>query len=147
MLGGNSLGESTKEAKREATMTTSDSVIPVFASMPPVRSLRPACPSRLWSTPHCTRSFDVEHHRAVVVMISDAVPSGPAALACRATLTAVGHSTPVEFTAHVTGTAYGTVTLSAELAVDRTRFGMTWNPLRIAATQARATVTARFIRQ
>lgn len=38
------------------------------------------------------------------------------------------------------------MTLRAELAVDRSRFGMTWSPLRMAAMQATGTVTARFIR-
>ncbi len=91
--------------------------------------------------------FDVEHHPAVTVTISDAAPSGPSALTCHATLTAAGHTEPVEFTAHVTGIADGAVAVTAELVVDRTRFGMTWSPLRIAAKQARATVMARFTRQ
>jgi polyisoprenoid-binding protein YceI len=38
------------------------------------------------------------------------------------------------------------VTLQAEVTVDRSRFGMTWSPLRITSMQATGSVTARFTR-
>ena len=35
--------------------------------------------------------------------------------------------------------------LHAEIEVDRTKFAMTWSPLRVAAFPARGTVVARFV--
>jgi hypothetical protein len=37
------------------------------------------------------------------------------------------------------------VVLRSELAIDRTKFAMTWSPLRMAAPIARGTIVARFV--
>ena len=63
------------------------------------------------------------------------------------TLEAVGVTEPLRFTADVAEASAEAVTLRAELAVDRSRFGMTWSPLRMAAMQATGVVTARFARE
>jgi polyisoprenoid-binding protein YceI len=91
--------------------------------------------------------FDVEHHPEVVVTVHRAEPLAGTALLCHATLEAAGHEEPLEFIANVDGAAPDAVTLRAEVVLDRTRFGMTWSPLRIAARQARAMLTARFVRK
>lgn len=91
--------------------------------------------------------FDVAHHPEVVVTVHRAEPLAGTLLLCHATLEAAGHEEPMEFTANVEGAAPDAVTLRAEVVLDRTRFGMTWSPLRIAARQARAVLTARFVRQ
>ncbi len=89
--------------------------------------------------------FDVEHHPSVTVTVSAATAAGPGALACTGTVEAAGHVEPLEFTARVEP-GDGAVTLRAEITIDRTLFGMTWSPLRIASSLARATVVARFTR-
>jgi polyisoprenoid-binding protein YceI len=90
--------------------------------------------------------FDVEHHPTVVVTVTAASAAGPDTLACQGTLEAAGHAEPVEFTARVDVAGEKAVVLHAEIEVDRTKFAMTWSPLRVAAFPARGTVVARFVR-
>jgi polyisoprenoid-binding protein YceI len=90
--------------------------------------------------------FNAGRHPHLVVTVTGATPTGPAALACQGSLVAAGHAEPVEFTAHVADASAETVVLRAELVVDRTRFAMTWSPLGMASAMARATVVARFAR-
>ena len=90
--------------------------------------------------------FDVEHHPQVVITVTAASPAGPDTLACQGTLEAAGHTEPIEFTARVDVASDGAVVLHAEIEVDRTKFAMTWSPLRVAAFPARGTVVARFVR-
>jgi polyisoprenoid-binding protein YceI len=90
--------------------------------------------------------FDVEHHPKVVVTVTAASPAGPDTLACQGTLEAAGHREPIEFTARVNVASENAVVLHAEIEVDRTKFAMTWSPLRVAAFPARGTVVARFVR-
>jgi len=77
---------------------------------------------------------------------TEAKPLDGGALACKGTLEAAGHLAPIEFTAHVQDFTDRAVTMTANLVADRLRFGMTWSPMRIAAYDARGTVTARFVR-
>jgi polyisoprenoid-binding protein YceI len=91
--------------------------------------------------------FDVERHPEVVVTVTEAGPLAGTIVRCRGTLDAAGHEEPLEFTASVQDATAGAVTLRAEVVLERTRFGMTWSPLGMAARQARAEVTARFVRQ
>ena len=62
------------------------------------------------------------------------------------TLQAAGVEEPVSFTADLVDTGNDAVTLRAELTVDRSRYGMTWSPMKMTAMQATGSVTARFIR-
>ena len=62
------------------------------------------------------------------------------------TLEAAGHLEPIEFTANVQDFTDRAVSMTADLVVDRLWFGMTWSPMRIAAYDARGTLTARFVR-
>jgi polyisoprenoid-binding protein YceI len=63
------------------------------------------------------------------------------------TLEAAGTAEPVTFTAEIVEASPDAVTLRASLTIDRSRFGTTWSPLRMAAMEATGTVTARFTRQ
>lgn len=90
--------------------------------------------------------FDAEKHPRVVVTVRQAALAADGRLAAEGTLEAVGIAEPVTFTAEVIEASADAVTLRAELTVDRSRFGMTWSPLRIAAMQATGSVTARFTR-
>lgn len=89
--------------------------------------------------------FHAERHPEVTITITAATPSGADKLACTGTIEAAGRTHPLEFTADV-AREDGAVTLRAEITIDRTLFGMTWSPMRVASHQARATVTARFTR-
>ncbi len=90
--------------------------------------------------------FDVEHYPQAVVTMTAVTLAGPADLACRGTLEAAGHVEPIEFLAHVDGVSARATTMRAELAVDRSKFAMTWSPLGMASMTATATVTTRFVR-
>jgi polyisoprenoid-binding protein YceI len=89
--------------------------------------------------------FDVERHPEVVVTVTAAELAGTR-LAAAGMLTAAGVREPVTFTADITEASAQAVTLRASLTVDRTRFGMTWSPLGMAARLATGTVSARFAR-
>ena len=90
--------------------------------------------------------FDVQNHPRVVVTVSRAELTHGAQLAAEGELEAAGVREPLSFTAEVVDASPDAVTLQAELAVDRSLFGMTWRPLRIASVQATGSVTARFTR-
>jgi polyisoprenoid-binding protein YceI len=90
--------------------------------------------------------FDTENHPMVVLTVTETTALDDGALVCKGTLEAAGHREPIEFTAHVKEFTDHAVTLTADLVVDRARFGMTWSPMRIAAYDVLATVTASFVR-
>jgi polyisoprenoid-binding protein YceI len=90
--------------------------------------------------------FDVQHHPRVVVAVSRAELTHGAQLAAEGELEAAGVREPLSFTAEVVDASPDAVTLKAELTVDRSRFGMTWSPLRMTSMQATGSVTARFTR-
>ncbi len=91
--------------------------------------------------------FDADKHPSVVVTIRQTVLGADGGLTAEGTLEAAGTSEPVTLTAQIIEASPDAVTLRASLTVDRSRFGMTWSPLRMAAMQATGTVTARFTRQ
>ena len=90
--------------------------------------------------------FDADKHPHVVLTVRQAELTADGRLTAEGTLEAGGTAEPVTVTADVVEASAEAVTLRAELAVDRSRFGMTWSPLRMAAMQATGTVTARFVR-
>jgi polyisoprenoid-binding protein YceI len=90
--------------------------------------------------------FHAEKHPQVVVTLTQATPAGPGTLACTRTLEAAGHVKPLEFTAQVEVTGDAAV-LRTEIMIDRTSFDMTWGPLHMTASHARANVVARFVRE
>jgi polyisoprenoid-binding protein YceI len=83
----------------------------------------------------------------VVVTVRQAALGPDGRLTGEGTLEAAGVTEPLTFTADVAEASAEAVTLRAEVAVDRSRFGMTWSPLRMAAMQATGAVTARFTRE
>jgi polyisoprenoid-binding protein YceI len=88
--------------------------------------------------------FDAERHPRVVLTVNRAVLADRAQLEAEGTLEAAGIAEPVSFTAEVAEASPDSVTLRAALTVDRSRFGMTWSPMRVASMQATGLVTARF---
>lgn len=63
------------------------------------------------------------------------------------TLEAAGRKQRYEPTVEVLEATTEGAKLRCELTVDRTAYGMTWSPLGMAARDALAVVTARFVRQ
>ena len=91
--------------------------------------------------------FDVAQHPKIVVLADGLTPAGSTTMDGQIVLEAVGKRQSIPLTVELTETAADTVTLRSELVVDRTAFGMIWSPLGMASREARAIVTARFIRQ
>ena len=91
--------------------------------------------------------FDADNHPTVVLAVTGAAdPEAVGQIAFNGTLEAAGRSTPVSFTAQAEESGENAVTLRAGLVVDRSVFDMTWSPLKMTAPEARAVVTARFVR-
>lgn len=90
--------------------------------------------------------FDVQNHPRVVVTVSRAELTDGARLAVEGELETAGVREPLSFTAEIVDASADAVTLQAGLGIDRSRFGMTWSPLRTASMQATGSVTARFTR-
>ncbi len=89
--------------------------------------------------------FDAEGHPTITIAASKLTPSrqdlrGPI------TLSTAGHEQAVITIVHVVAATAEAVTLRAEAPVDRTAFDMTWSPLKMTASESRAVVTARFVR-
>lgn len=90
--------------------------------------------------------FDVENNPDVVITVTSASLSDDGQVDMTGTFEAAGIREPITFSANVIDASADAVTIRAELKLDRTRFGMTWSPMRIAASDARGVVTARFTR-
>ena len=90
--------------------------------------------------------FHVEQHPAITVAIEGVTPQDGDRVEVRGSLTARGHTEPLAFTATVTEASADAVAFHAEFEVDRSRFGMTWSPMKISTMRNRITVTARFRR-
>ena len=90
--------------------------------------------------------FDVENHPSVVLTVTEAKPGADGKIAAKGTFEAAGRSQPVSFTAQADESGENSVTLRADLVVDRTAFGMTWGPLGMTAHEAAGKVVARFVR-
>jgi polyisoprenoid-binding protein YceI len=95
---------------------------------------------------HSPDFFDAEQHPQAVLTVRRAVPAADGRLSAEGTLETAGVSQPVSFAADVVDAGPDAVTLRAELGIDRSQFGMTWSPLRMAAMDATGSVTARFTR-
>lgn len=91
--------------------------------------------------------FDVAAHPKVIVAVERLTAVGPATMRGQVTLEAAGKTQSFDAVVEIMEATELAVTLRSELVVDRTTFGMTWSPLGMAAPEARALVTARFIRQ
>jgi polyisoprenoid-binding protein YceI len=90
--------------------------------------------------------FGAADHPRVVVTVRRAELTHGAQLTAEGELEAAGGREPLTFSGEVVDASADAVTLKAGLTVDRSRFGMTWSPLRMASMQATGSVTARFTR-
>jgi polyisoprenoid-binding protein YceI len=91
--------------------------------------------------------FDVEHHPNVTITLHGITPDGERAFRARVVLEAAGRQLELEPIVELVNATSDEVTLRTDIVVDRTVFDMTWSPLRMASKQARAEITARFVRR
>jgi polyisoprenoid-binding protein YceI len=92
--------------------------------------------------------FDIADHPSVTFTTTGtttgAAPGAGGQFHIAGTLTAAGHSEPLEFDAGISeATAQAAVT-DVHTDVDRTRFGMTWSPLHMAAPIAHVDLHLRW---
>ena len=90
--------------------------------------------------------FDIEKHPNVVLTVTSAPATGPTQLQLQGTFEAGGRVKPVTFTARVKEASSQAAVLIATLELNRSEFGMTWNPIHIASMTVRGVVEARFVR-
>lgn len=88
--------------------------------------------------------FHVDEHPEITFAVTGITPQGGDTVEVRGTLTARGHDEAVTFTATLSDASAEAVTLAGELAVDRSRFGMTWSPMKMATMHNRIVVSLRF---
>jgi polyisoprenoid-binding protein YceI len=90
--------------------------------------------------------FGVTQYPTVTYAVDGMSPQDGNRVEVDGALTAHGQRRPLRFMAAVTEATADSVTIEAELDVDRSQFGMTWNLLRMASMHNRIVVSARFRR-
>ena len=90
--------------------------------------------------------FDVEQNPTLTYQVLAITAAGTERVEVTGLLTVRNHREPVTFVATVSEAGPTTVSLNAELTVDRSRFGMSWSPMRMAPMNTRIVVQARFRR-
>jgi polyisoprenoid-binding protein YceI len=90
--------------------------------------------------------FDAAGHPTITISATGLTPFDGTELRGPITLSAAGHQQAVATVVQVVSATAEGVTLRAEATVDRTAFDMTWSPLNMTRPEARAIVTARFVR-
>lgn len=90
--------------------------------------------------------FDVTEFPTLTYAVQSISPVAGDEVQVEGTLTVRGQQRPLPFTAKVTAAGADTVEVAAELDVERSQFGMTWRPMKVASMHNRIVVTARFHR-
>ncbi|MFG2029700.1 YceI family protein [Streptomyces sp. NPDC048825] len=90
--------------------------------------------------------FDVDRHPAITFAVRSCLPRTDDTVEVSGQLTVRGVSRPQSFTARVTDSTADAVTLAAELTVDRTEFGISWNQMGMMRGLTTITTTLRFAR-
>lgn len=90
--------------------------------------------------------FDADHHPEITFAVRSAEVRDGDAVHVVGQLTVRGISRPHSFTARLSGATADALTLDAEFAVDRGRFGMGWNQLGMIRGLTTVTTSLRFTR-
>lgn len=90
--------------------------------------------------------LDADRHPVITFTLTDVRAVNPTSLDVEGLLEVAGRRSPLAFRAGVRDVSADEVTVVAEFRVDRTAFGMTWSPLRMASRQVTVHAVARFIR-
>jgi polyisoprenoid-binding protein YceI len=93
-----------------------------------------------------TRFLNAEAHPKIVLTAVNITVEAHDRLVVRGSLTARGAARPVTFGVDVRKATPDQVVLEADLAVDRSDFGIDWSPLRMASNQVLTHVVAHFVR-
>jgi polyisoprenoid-binding protein YceI len=80
--------------------------------------------------------FAITDHPTVVFATTELTPGTDDGFHVVGQLTAAGHAERVELDAHVVDATPERATIDARVEIDRTRFGMTWSPMRMSASIA-----------
>jgi polyisoprenoid-binding protein YceI len=90
--------------------------------------------------------FDVENHPEITFAVRSAEARDGDTVHVVGQLTVRGVSRPLSCTARLVAADADTLTLAAELPVDRAQFGMGWNQLGMIRGLTTVTATLRFVR-
>jgi polyisoprenoid-binding protein YceI len=90
--------------------------------------------------------FDVASHPSVRFSIGQVEPLTDDILRVSGDLSAAGRSQPVTFDAILSDATAERVTVDGAVRVDRTGFGMTWSPMRMASSTAVLVIHAQFVK-
>ncbi|WP_405539324.1 YceI family protein [Streptomyces sp. NBC_00075] len=88
--------------------------------------------------------FDVDRHPTFTFAATEVVPDGAGAAKVSGSLTVLGKTRTLSFTAHATASGADEVTLSGEVVIDRADFGMTWNKAGMMKGLTTVALTLRF---
>jgi polyisoprenoid-binding protein YceI len=91
--------------------------------------------------------FDTDTHPSVEITTSRVEPpTSSEEWSVAADLTAAGRTEPVELELTLEDASEQSVRVRGKLVTDRTRFGMTWSPMRMASSIAELDADLRFVR-
>ncbi|WP_307806715.1 YceI family protein, partial [Streptomyces sp. FH025] len=88
--------------------------------------------------------FDVDRHPTFAFTATRVVADGDGTAKVTGSLTVLGTTRPLTFTARATAAGPDDVTLSGEVTVDRNDFGMNWNRAGMIKGLTTVTLTTRF---
>jgi polyisoprenoid-binding protein YceI len=91
--------------------------------------------------------FNADAHPRITFAVKDARVDQAGGLAVSGDLEVAGQSRPLSLTAKVSEASADSATLTADLDVDRSDFGMTWNQMGMIKGPATVSIKARFTRQ
>jgi polyisoprenoid-binding protein YceI len=89
--------------------------------------------------------FDSDTHPGIIFRVDGIAPT-PQGVTVTGTLTARGQTRPLAFDAQVSALDRDEVSFDAEIGVNRTEYGMTWSPMRMASMHNTITIHAVFTR-
>jgi polyisoprenoid-binding protein YceI len=91
--------------------------------------------------------FDADAHPRIMFTARNARVEESGGLAVSGDLEVAGTSRPLSFTAKVSEASANSATLTADIAVDRAEFGMSWNQAGMIKGPATVSIKAHFTRQ
>ncbi len=90
--------------------------------------------------------FHTDEYPSIVFTVKQAARAANGTVTVDGELTVGGLTRPLKFTAQAAVTGSDSVTLTGEVPVDRSRFGLTWNKLGMIRGLATVTLDTRFVR-
>jgi len=91
--------------------------------------------------------FDAENHPSITFNATSALSESSGSISIRGELTVLDTTRPLSFTAQISELTAAALTLTANIPISRTDFGVSWNKLGMLKPVTLVTVTARFARQ